>query len=261
MDVKLIQLSDSHLHEQPGKRLIGIDTDASLRAVVDLAGAEENVNAILATGDLSQDGSLQSYQRFVELVSPLNVPIHWLPGNHDDVDYFHVPQDGFPLSSRSTLDLGAWRIIMLDSVVPGKDHGKLAQSELDYLADQLRDCDGRHCLVVLHHQPIATGADWLDTMQLYNDGAFFDVIQQYDNVRAVIYGHVHQAFVKDLDGIRFMSVPSTCFQFKPDSSGFALDDALPGYRCLVLKESGSIETEVRRVAEFDLSLDKDVEGY
>ncbi len=261
MDIKLLQLSDSHLHKQAGQRLIGVDTDASLRAVVELASKEEGVDAILATGDLSQDGSLQSYERFVDMVGTLERPIHWLPGNHDDVTYFHNPKDGFPLPARTTLDMATWRIIMLDSVVPGKDHGKLAQSELDYLADQLQSSDGRHCLVVLHHQPIATGADWLDTMQLYNDGAFMDVVQQYGSVRAVIYGHVHQDFSRDVDGIRFMSVPSTCFQFKPNSEGFALDDAFPGYRILVLKESGEIDTQVHRLAEFDLSLEEGVEGY
>ena len=261
MDFKLLQLSDSHLHEEPGQRLIGIDTDASLQAVVELAAGEQGVTAVLATGDLSQDGSLQSYERFVQYMQALDLPVHWIPGNHDDVRFFHHPGAEFPLPARETLELGGWRIIMLDSVVPGEDHGSLEQSELDYLAAQLDSCEVKHCLVVLHHQPVATGADWLDTMQLCNHDAFLEIINRHTCVRAVIYGHVHQESDKTIDGIRFMSVPSTCFQFKADSEGFALDDKLPGYRSLVLKDSGEIETAVKRVTDFDMSLDEGVEGY
>lgn len=261
MDIKLLQLSDSHLHKQPGQCLIGIDTDASLQAVVELASEEQQVAAILATGDLSQDGSLQSYERFAKYLEPLNTPVHWIPGNHDEVRHFHHPDGEFPLAGRTTLELGSWRIIMLDSVVPGKDHGNLEQSELDYLAAQLSSCKGKHCLVVLHHQPVATGADWLDTMQLCNHDAFQEVISRNNCVRAVIYGHVHQDFDKDIDGVRYMSVPSTCFQFKPESDGFALDEKLPGYRCLILKDSGGIDTAVKRLTDFDMNLEEGVDGY
>lgn len=261
MDIKLLQLSDSHLHQDAGTCLIGIDTDASLQAVVELASTEEDVTAILATGDLSQDGSLQSYDRFVKYLQPLNVPVYWIPGNHDDVRHFHHPDGDFPLPARTTLDLGSWRIVMLDSVVPGKDHGSLEQSELDYFAAQLNNCKAKHCLVVLHHQPVATGAEWLDTMQLCNHDAFIEVINRHSCVRAVIYGHVHQESSSDIDGIRYMSVPSTCFQFKPNSEGFALDDAQPGYRCLILKETGEIETAVKRLTEFDMSLEEGIDGY
>jgi Icc protein len=261
MDIKILQLSDSHLHGEPGARLIGVDTDASLRAVVDLAGNEKDVTAILATGDLSQDGSLKSYQRFAEITRCLDAPIHWIPGNHDAVDYFHKPDSAFPLRPRSTLGLGDWRVILLDSVVPGKDSGNLDEDEFEYLRNQLDGGKYDHCLVVLHHQPVATGAEWLDTMQLCNHEAFRDCLEQSKRVRAVIYGHIHQDFNRTIDGIRFMSAPSTCFQFKPGSDRFALDDRLPGYRCLVLKDSGDIETSVRRIKDFDMELDEAAKGY
>lgn len=261
MDIKLLQLSDSHLHGETGVRLIGVDTDASLCAVVDLAANEKDVTAVLATGDLSQDGSLKSYQRFAEIIRRLDAPVHWIPGNHDTVDYFHKPDSAFPLRQRSTLELGNWRVILLDSVVPGKDSGNLDEGEFEYLRDQLDGGLYDHCLVVLHHQPVATGAAWLDTMQLCNHAAFREILNQSNRVRAVIYGHIHQEFNRIVDGIHFMSAPSTCFQFKPGSDRFALDDRLPGYRCLVLKESGDIETSVRRIEDFDMDLDEAAEGY
>ena len=67
--VKFIQISDSHVFDDADKQLIGVNTDASLRAIVALAAKENNVTGILATGDLSQDGTLESYQRFAETLS------------------------------------------------------------------------------------------------------------------------------------------------------------------------------------------------
>ena len=261
METRLLQLSDSHLFRQPGTRLLGVDTEASLRAVVDLAKAEEPVDAILATGDLSQDASVASYARFVDIAAALRAPVYWIPGNHDDSGCFHRPGSDFPLPARKTIDIGAWRIVPLDSVVPGQDYGRLAQSELEYLQEMLSGSDGRHCLVVLHHQPIATGADWLDTMQLENSREFLDILKRHAAAKAVIYGHIHQDFDRNVDGIRFLGAPSTCFQFRPQSNGFALDDRLPGYRMLILGASGQVETEVRRVVDFDMSHDDGAAGY
>ncbi|HEC27207.1 MAG TPA: phosphodiesterase, partial [Gammaproteobacteria bacterium] len=164
--VKFLQISDSHLFKNAGKRLIGVNTEASLRAVVGLARKEENVTGILATGDISQDGSVESYQQFSDIVKPLGVPVYWIPGNHDNSYYFHHPEN-FPLSSRSVINAGNWRILLLDSVIPGKESGHLSTSELDYIEKHAHD-GKRHTLLVLHHQPIPCGSSWLDTMILNN---------------------------------------------------------------------------------------------
>ena len=61
--VLLVQLTDSHLFAEAGGKLLGMDTGESLQRVVDLVIDEHpSVDLILATGDLSQDGSLASYQ-------------------------------------------------------------------------------------------------------------------------------------------------------------------------------------------------------
>jgi len=258
--VKFIQISDSHLFDDSDKQLIGVNTDASLRAVVALAAKEKNVAGILATGDLSQDGSLESYQRFVGILSDLNLPIYWLPGNHDNSRYFHKPAENFPLSSRSIIETGNWRILLLDSVIPGDESGHLAATELDYIEKNVQE-DGKHHLLVLHHQPLPCGSAWLDTMQLDNSDEFLRIIASRPSIRAVIYGHIHQAGQKEVSGAQFFSTPSSCFQFTPGTEDFSLDARLPGYRSLTLMDDGSIKTEVVRITDFDLNLDDTVDGY
>ena len=81
----VIQLTDSHLFARANGRLLGIDTAASLQQVVAQVVREQpRIDLLLASGDLSQDGSVASYQRFCELTEPLAAPMRWLAGNHDE---------------------------------------------------------------------------------------------------------------------------------------------------------------------------------
>ena len=258
-DVKFIQISDSHLLKSSGQRLIGVDTEASLRAVVDLVSDEENVTGILATGDISQDRSEESYRRFSAITQRPGVPVYWIPGNHDDSKQFHKP-DGFPLAERSVIKAENWRILLLDSVIPGDESGYLAETELEYIEKNVED-DGKHYLLVLHHQPIRCGSAWLDSMILKNADEFMQLISRKHCIRAVIYGHIHQESMQKVAGISFLSSPSTCFQFKPRTAGFSLDRQLPGYRRIILKNDGNIETAVIRLRNYELSIDPGNSGY
>jgi Icc protein len=116
-------------------------------------------------------------------------------------------------------------------------------------------------MLVLHHQPIPCGCSWLDTMILDNSADFISLISSKPAIRAVINGHIHQSNQQDIGGISFISSPSTCFQFTPQTSQFSLDSCMPGYRRLTLNDDGSIETEVVRLADFDLNLEHTQSGY
>lgn len=258
--MKFIQISDTHLFADAGKRLLGVDTAASLQAVIELAAEEKDVAGILATGDISQDGSLKSYQRFDEMLRVLGLPVYWIPGNHDSSANFHRPSGDFPLATRTIIEAGKWRILLLDSVIPGDDEGHLAETELEYIEKNIHD-DGLHYMLVMHHQPVPCGCSWLDTMILDNSAEFISLISGKPGVRAVINGHIHQSNQRDISGISFISTPSTCFQFTPQTSQFSLDSCMPGYRRLLLQDNGSIDTEVVRVPDFDLNLEHSEKGY
>ena len=82
--VLLVQLSDSHLFADADGSLLGLKTAQSLQQVIDLVRAEQpQIDGLLATGDLTQDGSVEAYQRFRTLTAPLAPFGRWIPGNHD----------------------------------------------------------------------------------------------------------------------------------------------------------------------------------
>ena len=86
--VRLLQITDTHLFASAEGRLLAVPTAQSLAAVLERVQANEHpFDLILATGDLSQDHSPESYQRFASMMAPLARPIYWLPGIHHHFHY------------------------------------------------------------------------------------------------------------------------------------------------------------------------------
>jgi Icc protein len=88
------------------------------------------------------------------------------------------------------------------------------------------------------------GSSWLDRVGLRDALDFTTCIAKHANVRGVLWGHVHQALDTVIDKVRYMSTPSTCAQFLPNSTQFAVDNKPPGYRTLELLPDGKIITHV-----------------
>ncbi|TBU88192.1 3',5'-cyclic-AMP phosphodiesterase [Stutzerimonas kirkiae] len=244
----LVQLTDSHLFGERDGRLLGLPTLDSLREVVGLVLAQQpRVDLLLATGDLSQDGSAQSYRYLREQHARIAAPARWCAGNHDVGEVMRGAASADML--QGVTDLGGWRIILLDSAVPGSVSGHLPDERLAWLDRVLREAGERHCLVALHHHPVAMGSQWLDGIGLHNGDALMALLERHEQVRVLLWGHVHQAFDQVRNGTRLLASPSTGVQFTPHSEDFQVSPQAPGYRWLRLHADGRVETAVSRLAE------------
>lgn len=259
--LRALQITDTHLYADPGRRLLGINTQDSFRDVLDVIQAQpRRFDLVLATGDLVHDASEAGYRRLAEQLAELGAPIYCLPGNHDESPAMARYLGSERVSAPSHVDIGDWRIILLDSVIPGEEGGRFSATELSRLNRDLADTD-RHCLVCMHHQPIPVGSRWIDTMAIENGDAFLRIIDAHTNVRGVLWGHIHQAFDRLRNGQPFMATPSTCVQFTPGSDDFQVDNVPPGCRLLALRPDGGIDTEVMRVAKLPHGVDLASAGY
>lgn len=259
--VLLVQLSDSHLFADSSGRLMGMDTQDSLQQVVELVLKEQPaINLVLATGDLSQDGSVESYQLFRQLTSPLAAPARWLPGNHDELSAMQSACTGSDLL-KPIIDVGNWRITLLDSSIPGAVPGYLSDAQLAQLERALSEAPERHHLICLHHHPVPIGSQWMEPIGLRNPEALFRVLDRFSQVRAVLWGHVHQEFDQNRRSVRLLASPSTCVQFAPGSEDFQVDNTAPGYRWLRLFTDGRFETGVSRLVGFSFEIDDSIRGY
>lgn len=259
--VVLVQLTDSHLFADPGGRLLGMNTAESLKRVIDRVLIEQpHVDLLLATGDLSQDGSSASYQAFLDAVARVSAPLRAFPGNHDLHDPLaRIAGDSSLLDP--IVDCGAWRIVLLDTAVPDAVHGHLDDNQLALLERALSEKPERPALICLHHHPVPIGSAWMDRIGLDNADALFAVIDRHPQVRALLWGHIHQAFDSSRGGLRLLGTPSTCVQFAPASRDFKVDDQTPGYRWLSLSADGRLETGVSRVDGIVCDVDYTVRGY
>ncbi len=224
----------------------GLNTYDSFRSIIDrVSTGKRKPDAVIATGDLVQDETRKGYERFRGLVGELNVPVHCIPGNHDSPQIMAEILNEPPFQFCGSAIYQNWCLIMLNSVVRWDDGGLLEASQLEILDQTLDANKSQHALICMHHHPIPMGSAWMDGgLGLRNSDEFFKVIDQYDNVRGVAWGHVHQASDRERNGVTLFSTPSTCAQFLPNSDLFMMDTRPPGYRWVNLMPDGSIETEV-----------------
>ncbi len=260
--VRLIQITDTHLGVQDGARLLGLNTDQSLLDVLDLISREQSrCAALVCTGDIASEPEPDCYRRFIDtLRGYFDCPLGWLPGNHDLARVMAALQHSHKPESR-LLAVGNWRVVLLDSSVPGHVHGDLAPAELAFLEQSLASAPESPTLVMLHHQPVPVGSDWIDQYQVRNHKAFFAVIDAHPQVKAISWGHVHQLYEQRRGEVLLMATPSTCVQFKPGCDDFTVDTAMPGYRWLDLYPDGRIHTGVSRVRNKTYSIDYRSAGY
>jgi 3',5'-cyclic-AMP phosphodiesterase len=247
-ELRLLQFTDPHLFGSADGALRGVVTRRSLESVLRHARAHHgNAEAILLTGDLVNDEP-EGYAALREVLGDLGKPVWCLPGNHDDPAIMRRALAAPPFSVGGHHDLGAWRVVMLDSCAPGQSYGLLGRTELARLDAALASAGERQVLIGLHHHPLPMGSRWIDSVALKNPEDFFTITDRYACVRAIVWGHVHQSHDSRRKGVRLLATPSTCAQFLPHSEHFAIDPSPPAYRRLTLRADGTLDTEVVRVA-------------
>jgi Icc protein len=244
----ILQVTDLHYLPQPDEEMYDINTEYYFRFVLQHAlKSHPKVDLILITGDLTQIPSSSCYQRILKELKKTNTPCICLPGNHDDWQLMKNLLNTENVSCNKQISIGNWKIICLNSQKMGTDRGWLAESELSFLDQELSKYTEKHSLIAVHHNCLPTGSVWMDTMTIENSEELLTILKRYPQVKSVIHGHTHQQQEFKINGLKILSTPSTCFQFKPKSKNFVLDDTLPGYRFLYLHPEGKLTSEVVRV--------------
>ncbi|MEF8792557.1 phosphodiesterase [Thiohalorhabdus sp.] len=244
---ELLQITDTHLFAEPSGRLKGVDVDGGLGSVVaDAARRHPQAEGVLLTGDLVHEETAASYRRLAGHMGRLGMPVFCLPGNHEDKALLAQACQGGALRCDQRVFIGSWQILLLDSARPPAPGGWLAREELDRAERALAEHPDVPALVALHHPPLSVNSPWMDTMQVANGGQLLALIDRHPQVRAVVFGHIHQAFETERNGVRFLGSPSSCAQFLPGAAASAVDNRPPGYRWLMLAPDGRLDTAVER---------------
>jgi 3',5'-cyclic-AMP phosphodiesterase len=244
----LAQLSDPHLGE-PKKA--GVKPKPCLKAVVRaLERLPNRPDAILVTGDVAEDATPAQYALARKLIGRLGIPIHVLPGNHDDRAAmraaFGLPGDGGDPIDYS-VDFGPLRLVVVDSTIPGEDHGDFTPAQLEWLGGELAAAAEQPTIVAMHHPPLATAIpDWdRVNMAAAERQALADVIGRHPQVRAIVAGHLHRITASTLAGVPVLAAPSTFLQARPDfvAETVKLGGKPPGFVLHALRD-GELSSQV-----------------
>jgi 3',5'-cyclic AMP phosphodiesterase CpdA len=237
--VLIAQLSDLHICDE----WEGVDPVVQVERVVEAIRQLPNrVDAVLVTGDLTDDGSEGNYRRAQELLERLEAPLYVLPGNHDERrrlrEAFGLPGTGDEPINYSA-DIGGLRLVVFDSIVPGQDPGAYAPDQLRWLDEELQRWQEAPTLLALHHPPLATGApDW-DAINLTAAArqAMAEVAVRHPQLRAIVGGHLHRTAAAAMAGCTVFSAPSACLQVRPDFEANEIEFVNPpGFALHVLRD-------------------------
>jgi 3',5'-cyclic AMP phosphodiesterase CpdA len=248
----ILQISDTHIVPKGALVSGRLETAAPFRRLVqritDIRDQIGVVDAVLISGDVSDDGSDESYQLFKEILAPLDLPFYVIPGNHDAREPMRAAfsGDGY-LPETGKLNwhqkIGDIHLIGLDTLIEGEKDGMMDAPTLAYLDHTLTSIGHEPVLLALHHPPFKTGIRFMDDIGFKNSVELLRVLSGFGGELRIVCGHIHCMMTVSLGGHIAISAPSP-------SSNFALDtrpNAPVGFMdmedgCLLHKWDGGFQT-------------------
>jgi 3',5'-cyclic-AMP phosphodiesterase len=245
----LLQISDPHIGADWGR----VEPDECLlRAVEAILDLADRPDALLVSGDLSQNGTPEEYQRLRDLLAPLDLEPHVLPGNHDLRaplrEAFGLPGAGAEPVSHA-VDLGPLRLVCLDSTIPDGEGGALDEGRIEWLDAALAAAPEAPTVLAMHHPPLRTETPGFERIGLAPEAraALAEVLVRHRQVMRVVAGHVHRTIVAELAGRAVLTVPSTYLQAALDftSTGIAMRADPPAFAIHALGDDGGLASHLQ----------------
>lgn len=208
----IAQITDVHIGFEPGNH--EEFNRKRLDSIIDaLLALKRPPDIMLATGDLTESGTPQSYEWLLEALGRCPWPIHVIPGNHDLrspllAAFPDTPtNDGF---IQYEIDAGPLRIIMLDTLEEGRHGGSFCERRAAWLDAKLSEQPNRPTLLASHHPPTEVGIAWMSAASREPWVLrFADVVSRHSQVVRLLAGHIHRPIFTGWAGTTLSVTPST----------------------------------------------------
>ncbi|WP_316774129.1 metallophosphoesterase [Streptomyces sasae] len=208
--MRILHLSDTHLDRTDAPNRRGVNATASLRLMLDELRHLQGLDAVVVTGDLADDGAVEAYTTLRTLIGAYaqarGIPAIYTTGNHDEREAFakvlgsgHLDADGTdraelvfgPEERAAVSTVGGRRFVTLDSLVPGKVHGRLGAPQLEWLREVLRTPAEHGTVLAFHHPPFALGLSSTQPVFGLRDPGDLAAVIRGSDVRVILAGHYH----------------------------------------------------------------------
>ena len=231
----IAQITDLHIGFEPGNP----DEPNRHRLDATLARINQGVNRpdiMLVTGDLVDRGDIVSYERLRDALSAVRVPVYPIMGNHDDRANFSTVFPDVPVVDgfvQYCVALDGLRLILLDTLEPGRHGGGFCEARAGWLAARLEEDPDTPTVIVMHHPPFVAGIAWMDVDQAEPwVQRFGKTIAGHNQLLAIWCGHLHRPISACWQGVPVNVCGSTSAELTLDVN--AIDPEQPDGRSMVV---------------------------
>ncbi|MBB2940450.1 3',5'-cyclic AMP phosphodiesterase CpdA [Actinoplanes lutulentus] len=199
--MRLLHLSDTHISEISGFSAM------ALRRMLDDCRDVPDIDAIVITGDIADNGTIPEYVIARDLIGAFatgrGIPAIFTTGNHDERTAFTEV-----LGPSEPIVLNGYRIIPLDSLVPGEGYGLIDPTRLrELLTEPAPEPAPNGTILAFHHPPISVpGIEIQRVLGLRNPGELAAAIAGTD-VRLILCGHYHSQLFGMFAGVPVWVTP------------------------------------------------------
>jgi predicted phosphodiesterase len=165
------------------------------------------VDFTIVKGDIADRGRPEQFAAARACFAKLAAPHHAFLGNHDHYARREGEEvDGYALLDQPRaprwLDVAGWRLVLLETALPGEHHGEFAGDRMAWLAGVLAETRelGVPTVLLMHHHPVPPEHkdSYPNTIGIRPDHslALFDLVGRNPQVRGVLIGHTHRNRVR-----------------------------------------------------------------
>ncbi|HEX6231348.1 MAG TPA: metallophosphoesterase [Actinomycetota bacterium] len=167
------------------------------RVIVELNELEPD--AVVCSGDLTNEGYRQEYKNWVAYVQRIRAPVFTIPGNHDarNVGYLHFEE---LIGERHWgVDVEGVRIVGADSSEPDINEGQVGRERYSWIREQF-DVPADLKVFVLHHHLLPIPGTGRERSTVMDAG---DLLEELitAGVNIVLSGHKHVPYVWRLENL------------------------------------------------------------
>lgn len=241
---RVAQITDSHLMATADGYYKQVQPAQHLAAIVAQLIIEQP-DAVLLTGDVTQDHTRASYQLLSDLMAPLNCPVFCLPGNHDDIAELEWLCQHAPFRPERSVQLAGWQLLLLNTKgeTPA---GVFGVAQQQWLASQCQRSAAKALWLFCHHHPIPLN-QFIDKHGQQQQAELWQLINAEPRIRGIAHGHAHYAHQQYVQGVNVVGCPASSVQFLPTSDWQTIDNG-PQWCDWTFNADASVNWQFRRLA-------------
>jgi 3',5'-cyclic AMP phosphodiesterase CpdA len=208
----IAQMTDIHIGFAPDEKPEEFNRLRFRATLARILDAPNRPDMLVLSGDITDHGDRESFERTAELLAECPFPIWPMVGNHDTrAELLNAfPQvradDGFV---HYVLEQNGLRIVLLDTLEEGRHGGAFCERRQAWLEARLDDAPETPTVIFMHHPPVGSGIEWRDP------GADEPWVQRLaaalrgrEQVLAIHCGHLHRPLAASFEGIPLCVTPS-----------------------------------------------------